>query len=171
MGESLQQPAIPYQLDPSFQIHVRGRLGEGGIMEIHFAQQRLDMLDLPPAEMAVVALLLKKAQQATDWAEAFLTPKALARLALRHAAPLTDDAEQIPGIVYQLRKRLERASARRFGARPSSGREFARRLLETHRRLGYRLSLPADNLHLHLLQDDLAPTQPPASRADAVSEI
>jgi hypothetical protein len=135
----------------------------GGVIEIHFEGTRIDVIDLPAAEFALVALLIKCAREGRDWGDAFLTSKDLAKLAVTHDAGLTDDPERIPHVVHQFRRRIAKRFRRGYTTTTViTGKEFANGMLQHHATLGYRLGLPPENLHLRLIGNELgaAPDDP-----------
>lgn len=155
MGRGKVAPSVPYELSPLFELHVGGRMNGGGVLEIHFDGALLDVIDLPAAELALVALLIKSATNVSHWVEAFRTSKELAKLASRYDTGLASVAGRIPQVVHQFRRRIAKRIRRGDPtAAAMPGEEFAKGLLQSHPTLGYRIGLPPENLHLQLIEGE-----------------
>jgi hypothetical protein len=146
-------PRFPFQ--SHLTLSATGRWGRGGYALVSDGD-REEQVRLPRALFDVVALLLQEARRnAThpDSSHGFLSPEELLHRFERiprqrgHAGLL--DREHVIKYIYRIRKLLDDA----LPLLPGQAADAASGLLEFREFLGYRLSAPADRLHLKIIED------------------
>lgn len=161
MSNSNREPSpLPFRIDPRFGLHVTGQFETGGVLEFRFENRTVDVWPAPAREWGIAALLTGAGQQSQSqgWFTAFKTVKKLAGL-LSHPTRLgLVRGDEVVRLVYDLRLILGRTLARKLHPPPiPSTAHWGLRLLETHPTLGYRISLPPQNLKLTLIEDSTPP--------------
>jgi hypothetical protein len=138
-----------------------GRWGRGGYALVSDGN-REEQVRLPRALFDVVALLLQEARRSAtrpDSSDGFLTPEELLhrfeRIPRQRAHAGLLDREHVIKYIYRIRKLLDDALPLLPGQAASAA---ASGLLEFREFLGYRLSAPAEQLHLKIIED--APATP-----------
>ena len=148
--------AIPYRADQHFGLIAIGRWKTGGILEIYFESQLLDRVILPQAEWAVVALLVQAAERSkSNWTAAYLNADELTH-GLERKTDLQDlDNQKIFTYVYKVRQMLKHTDAAKLAVHKfGDDVPWPKLLLEKHKRLGYRLSLPPENVRVRFLGNE-----------------
>lgn len=147
---------LPYLLDPDFEFLLSGRWEKGGLLEIYRRQSLVDFLWLPLAKWAVLAVLALRAQsaQGKNWKRAFVTVDELGdELGLRTRLQVSDRTRVIRN-VFETRQVLNNAAARKLQAAWDPGPyEWGKRVIE-YSGLGYRLSLPPENVRIEILRQN-----------------
>jgi hypothetical protein len=145
-------PHFPFQ--SSLTLSATGRWGRGGYALVGDGNREVQVR-LPRALFDVVALLLQEARRAAprpDSSQGFITPEELLhrfeRIPRRRAHAGLLDREHVIKYIYRIRKLLDDALP------PLAGQGAdASGLLEFREFLGYRLSAPAERLHLKIIED------------------
>lgn len=125
---------------------------EGGRIAVIEDSRSIDIeLDIPPVEFTLLAILLQRSVQRadedstrTDFVSKHRLFQQLKRLYL------IEDPRTVARTVFRLRERLKHAVREKLGETESHA--WSRSFLE-HSRLGYRISAPAGNLRLALLDE------------------
>jgi hypothetical protein len=133
-----------------------GRWGQGGYALLGDGNREVQ-LRLPRALFDVVALLLQEARRSAtepDSSQGFVTPEDLLhrfeRIPRQRAHAGLLDREHVIKYIYRIRKLLDDA----LPLLPGQGESTAASgLLEFREFLGYRLSAPAERLHLKIIED------------------
>jgi hypothetical protein len=148
-----QVSSDPFSFLSRTELWVTGGWDRGGFARI-VAEDRKHVLKTPQALFAVLALLILAARRASgsagSFGKGFLTVAELrAQIKQVTGGTLDPDPEHVNRYVFRLRGLFGQ------GARSTAaGRRWAKRLLQHLSPLGYRLSLPADKLHLQMLEED-----------------
>lgn len=130
-----------------------GNYGDGGrIALIDDARSIKLELDVPSVEFAVLVLLMQRAlrEPVEDHPGIGFYSKSQLLLGLKRLF-LIDDPQTVPRTVFRLRERLRRAVQRKLGEEDAHA--WSRSFIE-HSFLGYRVSVPRENLRLVLLESD-----------------
>jgi hypothetical protein len=145
---------IPYASDPKLNLRLFGRWTDGGVAEIRAGSEPPTVVPLAAAPWAVMAILIQAAKDAgpDTWGRAFLTVHELAFLLHKKTGLGARDPENIIRLVFRLRRRLAHAAGKRLrGEQDGSAEDWSKRLIERQQFLGYRISLPPENLQLEIL--------------------
>ncbi len=148
------QSPFPYASDQQSTLTLTGRWTEGGVADIRIPGEPPLVVPLPAAPWAVMAILIQAAKDAgpEDWGQAFRTIHELAFLLYKKTGLGARDPENIIRLVFRLRRLLARAAEQRpEGDQHRSAENWSKRLIERQPFLGYRISLPPENLRLEIL--------------------
>jgi hypothetical protein len=150
---------LPWLVDSRFELHVTGRWGDGGLVEIRFAEKFSVTRMLSVSEWGVLAILVKAALAAANshWAVSFVTASTLAREFKRRAHRGSGKAEDVHRVIHRLRKQLDATYAGKFQPSVDPNISWAKLLIEKDAKLGYRISLSPGQLHLTDLDELMAP--------------
>lgn len=153
--DAMPELPLPYRVDPRLQIWVRGRWRKGGVIEFYVDDRFVDLIDLPPAKWCLVGLLVHAARSAS-WsrARAFLSAAELSRELAKRTGRGNADPGNLVRTIHKLRSMLGASAVRKSLAKSAlTPLEFGNELIEYHDYLGYRISLPAENLHLEVVDE------------------
>ena len=144
---------LPYLVDPEFKFLISGRWEKGGLLEIYHEESPVELIWLPLAKWAVLAVLALRAKSAevASWRRAFMTVDELARELKQRTELQVSDPNRVIRNVFETRRRLNDAAARKLQTVWEPGpRKWGKRVIE-YSPLGYRLSLPPENLDVEIL--------------------
>ena len=113
--------------------------------------------DVPSIEFTILTLLMERAllvRSVDDGPMIGFVSKSQLLLQLK-CLFLIEDPQTVTRTVYRLRERLSKEVLRKLGK--TKAHEWSRSLIETSM-LGYRISIPPQNLRLDLLDSDLSAT-------------
>lgn len=167
--------ALPYLLDPQFDLWITGRWNTGGLLEVYYTGEFVEVLDLPPAKWALLAALANQARRAQGNSpmRGFMTVDELVAALRKHTHLQLADPLRVVRLVYELRQTLDKAKAQEFQKTWGQGaREWGKRMIETHR-LGYRVSHLPDNIHTEILDasSDSLPSCPSSPGEDFEGDV
>ena len=153
-NDSAFSSSIPYRLDSRFALRAVGRWRKGGVVQILFEGQVMETLSLPPGEWNIVAMLIDAGIRSAgpNWGSAFMAATELARGLYQRSRRGNSDPVNIPRFVLRLRTSIAKGIERHSDL-IANPREWSRWLIEGHRFLGYRISLPPENLYLEILPE------------------
>lgn len=152
MSDQATNTPLPYRVSSEYRLRATGRWRDGGILEITDPNGRVITVDVPAPEFSLVALLIQAGQRSTDeWAYAFRTRQALLRDLKRHGVVVGGLHQPLSRTVFNLRQRFNKLVL--LGMESVEGDRLGKAWIEHHRRLGYRVSLPPENLSLVFLED------------------
>lgn len=146
-----ERTTLSYLLDPEFEFWISGRWSKGGLVEIFYDDHSVGFLRLPRVRWAVFTTLAQQAMQAQSPIHAFMTADEILAVLRRGKVLLTSDPDRVVRLIYELRNDLDEAKARKF-QKVWDGEQgkWGKRVIETHQ-LGYRLSIPPENIHVEIL--------------------
>lgn len=147
-------PSLPGGSEgPSIELVAVGRWGKKGHVEIAVDGHPLPPVRLPAALWNALAILIeagcKGKTQGSHWAEAYVSPVALAAKLCKRAGIGDGDPRNIHRIVNKLRQRLNHAAKESLGV---AG--WGNMIVETDVTYGYRVRASAEVLRVILLDSD-----------------
>lgn len=153
-GTAAVAPVAQYLLDKRFQVVLTGRWKHGGTLDIFFAGEPIETIKLAGAAFALLGVLMLQAKEARTPQQACMVTDELQR-AMRAVTDLDlDDRKRVHRILCDLRKKLNRGLSQNIPVEHTDGPErFGMRFVESHT-LGYRLSLPPENMTFNLVNND-----------------
>lgn len=167
---SHEESPFPFLIDDRFHLSAIGRRKKGGWLKITFDNQQVEpLVPLSQTAFALTALLILAAKKSISngWAAAFLSAEVIAPELYRWTKTGNSDPANVAKAVFRLRARIDKSR----DGKPTINSTlnlpgWDRRAVEHQEFLGYRFSLPPENQHLELLDEekdnpgDCHPVQP-----------
>ncbi len=144
---------LSYLLDTQFEFCISGRWSKGGLLEIYYDGQFVEHVKLARVGWALLTTLARQAKSSHEGSQlrAFMTADEILDDLRKRKVLQSADPERVVRLIFELRKKLDRAKARKFQKAWHQGpRDWGKRVIETHQ-LGYRLSLDPKNIHIEML--------------------
>ncbi len=135
------------------ELWITGRWLGGGTAVVRDGEEEAEF-DVPPQLFAVLAVLIIRARHDESlsknkpWTSRGFLSAAEIQFCTRLFGGVRTERERIAKLIHRLRKKFARLKSDR--GRPLSN---AAKLIQNHKRLGYRISTRAHNLHLHIIND------------------
>ncbi|MBX7168106.1 MAG: hypothetical protein K1X74_17355 [Pirellulales bacterium] len=145
-----------YRVDPRLHLTAQGRPTGEGSVQFHDDGGPIKEFAPSPTQFALLVLLIEAAQRAAATgrpADAFVPAKVLAQQVLKRLGRGEGSRLNVHKQIYKLRQRLTEAELAAYVRNPAE--RFGWALIERHPNLGYRLSLPPENLTLLLSLEPL----------------
>jgi hypothetical protein len=148
-GRSNSKSLWRYPLSDEFTLELSGDWTRGGFLEFLIRGELVDRIEFGAAPWSLAANLFLAAIHADHWTDAFVPTDSLVQRLGELSVILTPTKQKVYKLIDEIRDKLADTTVRLLTADAQlSGDDWAERLLETRRSLGYRFAISPKNLKL-----------------------